>query len=190
VIQHERTAARSATPPPAPSGFVGDHPTSAHSGLSHHQVPAGTSRMAVLELMGFRAQSLSVRQIGRQGMQEEVARPVRQDAAVSKLVRMLGDIGFAPEPGADGAPIYLTGPCFRELDTGEPDVVEGAPRGITGCSCRARRAGQRHSSYPFRRARPMHHHADQSAPALLPPVRRPRKAAVNEVHRAPISWMG
>jgi len=34
--------------------------------------------------------------------------PVSEEAAIAEVVRMLGDIGFAPEVSADGTSIYLT----------------------------------------------------------------------------------
>lgn len=69
-------------------------------------------------------------QNGRRGRQPAVATPVAQDAAVNDLVRMLGDIGFAPEVSADGTSIYLHRCPFREMARSQPDVVCGAHLGM------------------------------------------------------------
>ena len=56
--------------------------------------------------------------------------PVSEEAAIAEVVRMLGDIGFAPEVSADGTSIYLHRCPFRELAERHPDVVCGAHLGI------------------------------------------------------------
>lgn len=66
----------------------------------------------------------------REVTQEAVVTPVAQDAAVTDLVRMLGDIGFAPEVSADGTSIYLHRCPFREMARSQPDVVCGAHLGM------------------------------------------------------------
>ena len=52
------------------------------------------------------------------------------DEAVTAVVRMLGDIGFAPEVNADGTAISLRRCPFRELAESYPDVVCGAHLGM------------------------------------------------------------
>ena len=60
-----------------------------------------------------------------------VAEPqISQEAAISAVVRMLGDIGFAPELSADGTAIHLRRCPFRELAESNPDVVCGAHLGM------------------------------------------------------------
>ena len=60
-----RTASSTAPRPPAPSGSTVGHPRSGRSDLSHHQVLASTSRMAVLELLRSRAQPLGVGEVAQ-----------------------------------------------------------------------------------------------------------------------------
>jgi len=60
-----------------------------------------------------------------------VAEPqISEQAALSAVVRMLGDIGFAPELSADGTFINLRRCPFRELAESNPDVVCGAHLGM------------------------------------------------------------
>ena len=56
--------------------------------------------------------------------------PGAGDAAVTEVVRMLGDIGFAPELSADGTSIHLHRCPFREMARSQPDVVCGAHLGM------------------------------------------------------------
>lgn len=58
------------------------------------------------------------------------APPVSDDVAISAVVRMLGDAGFAPEVSADGTAINLHRCPFRELAESYPDVVCGAHLGV------------------------------------------------------------
>lgn len=58
------------------------------------------------------------------------APPVSDDVAISAVVRMLGDSGFAPELSADGTAINLHRCPFRELAESHPDVVCGAHLGV------------------------------------------------------------
>ena len=69
-------------------------------------------------------------QNGREGTEEAVAPPASEDAAITEVVRVLGDIGFAPELSADGTSIYLHRCPFRELAQSQPDVVCGAHLGM------------------------------------------------------------
>jgi predicted ArsR family transcriptional regulator len=55
---------------------------------------------------------------------------VGQDGAITAVVRMLGDIGFAPELSADGTAIYMHRCPFRGLAQSHPDVVCGAHLGM------------------------------------------------------------
>lgn len=56
--------------------------------------------------------------------------PVSDDMAITAVLRMLGDSGFAPELSADGTAIHLHRCPFRELAVSHPDVVCGAHLGI------------------------------------------------------------
>lgn len=56
--------------------------------------------------------------------------PISADEAITAVVRMLGDIGFAPEVNADGTAINLRRCPFRELAESYPDVVCGAHMGM------------------------------------------------------------
>jgi predicted ArsR family transcriptional regulator len=56
--------------------------------------------------------------------------PASDEAAVGEVVRMLGDIGFAPELSADRSAISLHRCPFRELALSHPDVVCGAHLGM------------------------------------------------------------
>ena len=56
--------------------------------------------------------------------------PLSEEAAVTEVVRMLGDTGFAPELSADGTYINLHRCPFRELAVTHPDVVCGAHLGV------------------------------------------------------------
>ena len=56
--------------------------------------------------------------------------PISEDAAIAGLVRMLGDIGFAPEVSADRTAINLRRCPFRELAESNPEVVCGAHLGM------------------------------------------------------------
>jgi len=204
--------------PSALSGLAQSPATPEGSGLSHHQVLASASRMAVLELLRSSAQPLGVAEIadhvglhqntvrshldllvvsgyairrseapsrpGRprvvyqataapegegsyrllaevltQYMVANSERPAEaaaeagrswagrtgvaaldapaattpeagEDAAVTEVVRMLGDIGFAPELSADGTSINLHRCPFREMARSQPDVVCGAHLGM------------------------------------------------------------
>jgi predicted ArsR family transcriptional regulator len=58
------------------------------------------------------------------------AQPSDSDQAVGVVVRMLGDIGFAPELSADRGSISLHRCPFRELAQSHPDVVCGAHLGM------------------------------------------------------------
>jgi len=69
-------------------------------------------------------------QNGREGTEEAVAPPASEDAAITEVVRVLGDIGFAPELSADGTSIYLHRCPFRELAQSQPDVVCRAHLGM------------------------------------------------------------
>ena len=204
---------------PVPSGSAATPRRSGRSGLSHHQVLASTSRMAVLELLRSRAQPLGVGEVaqhvglhqntvrshldllvdsgyavrrsedpkgpgrprvvyqataalegernyrllaevlaqhllatserpgeaainagrswaGLTGQRQHlgaaaVATPqISEEAAIEAIVRMLGDIGFAPELSADRTAIKLHRCPFRELAESNPDVVCGAHLGM------------------------------------------------------------
>jgi len=56
--------------------------------------------------------------------------PISEDAAITEVVRMLGDSGFAPALSADGTSINLHRCPFRELAVIHQDVVCGAHLGI------------------------------------------------------------
>jgi predicted ArsR family transcriptional regulator len=205
----------------ASSGTIEGAPTSARSGLSHHQALASASRMAVLELLRSRAQPLGVAEIARhvglhqntvrahldllvhsgyamrrseapsgpgrppvvyeataapegedsyrllaevlvqhlvancerpgeagvqagrrwarsegrrqhaqQGAEAAITAPVSEDETITAVVRMLGDMGFAPELSADGTAIYMHRCPFRTLAESHPDVVCGAHLGM------------------------------------------------------------
>jgi predicted ArsR family transcriptional regulator len=58
------------------------------------------------------------------------AAPISEEAALATVVRMLGDIGFAPELSADHTAINLHRCPFRELAESHPDVVCGAHLGM------------------------------------------------------------
>jgi len=58
------------------------------------------------------------------------AAPISEQAAIDTVVRMLGDIGFAPEVTADRTAIHLHRCPFRELAEAHPDVVCGAHLGM------------------------------------------------------------
>jgi predicted ArsR family transcriptional regulator len=205
------TASDGSTAVPAPS---------ARSGLSHHQVLASTSRMAVLELLRSRARPLGVAEVaGQVGLHQNTVRShldllvdsgyavrrteapngpgrprvvyeataapegernyrllaevlaqhllatskrpgeaavkagrswagltgrrqhgdgagtaaepaMSEEAAVDAVVRMLGDIGFAPQLSPDHSAINLHRCPFRELAESHPDVVCGAHLGM------------------------------------------------------------
>ena len=70
------------------------------------------------------------RQHSRQGAQDTITAPVGQDGALTAVVRMLGDIGFAPELSADGTAIYMHRCPFHGLAQSHPDVVCGAHLGM------------------------------------------------------------
>ena len=202
-----------------PRGSTARSPTSGRSDLSHHQVLASTSRMAVLELLRSRAQPLGVGEVAqRVGLHQNTVRShldllvdsgfairrtelprgpgrprvvyeataapegernyqllaemlaqhllatsespgedaanagrtwagltdrrqrardgtvavtsVSEEMAIGTVVRMLGDIGFAPELSADGTFINLHRCPFRELAESNPQVVCGAHLGM------------------------------------------------------------
>lgn len=54
------------------------------------------------------------------------AGPISEAAAIAEIVRMLCDIGFAPEVSADMTAINLRRCPFRELAEANPEVVCGA----------------------------------------------------------------
>ncbi len=58
------------------------------------------------------------------------APPISGEEAINAVVRMLGDIGFAPELSADATAINLHRCPFRELAESHPDVVCGAHLGM------------------------------------------------------------
>jgi predicted ArsR family transcriptional regulator len=58
------------------------------------------------------------------------APPISGDEAITAVVRMLGDIGFAPEVSKDGSAINLRRCPFRELAESYPEVVCGAHMGM------------------------------------------------------------
>ena len=64
------------------------------------------------------------------GAETTATPPVSDEAAITAVVRMLGDSGFAPELSADGTSINLHRCPFRELAVSHPDVVCGAHLGI------------------------------------------------------------
>ena len=65
------------------------------------------------------------------GVEEGATAPtVSVDVAIGTVVRMLGDIGFAPELSADGTFINLHRCPFRELAESNPEVVCGAHLGM------------------------------------------------------------
>ena len=87
--------------------------------------------------------------------------PISEEAAIAAVVRMLGDIGFAPEVSADGTAINLHRCPFRELAESNPDVVCGAHLGmIQGALAEVGHHGQRHPPAPLRHPRPVRHHPD------------------------------
>jgi len=59
-----------------------------------------------------------------------VTAPISADAAIAEVVRMLGDIGFAPEVSSDATAINLRRCPFRELAESNPEVVCGAHLGM------------------------------------------------------------
>lgn len=59
------------------------------------------------------------------------AAPISEEAAIAEIVRMLGDMGFAPEVSADRTAINLLSCPFRELAESNPEVVCGAHLGMT-----------------------------------------------------------
>lgn len=61
---------------------------------------------------------------------ETTGSAVSAEAAVSTIVRMLGDSGFAPELSSDGMSLNLHRCPFRELAVTHQDVVCGAHLGI------------------------------------------------------------
>jgi len=67
---------------------------------------------------------------GREAAEAAITAPVEQYAAISAVLRMLGDIGFAPELSADGTSIYMHRCPFRELAESHPDVVCSAHLGM------------------------------------------------------------
>jgi predicted ArsR family transcriptional regulator len=194
-------------------------PKSDRAGLSHHQVLASTSRVAVLELLRLRAQPLAVGEVAQHvGLHQNTVRShldllvdsgyavrrteaprgpgrprvvyeatsapegernyrllaemlaqhlfatserpgeaavsagrrwagltrqgqgggaaalpaplISGEDAITAVVRMLGDIGFAPEVSADRTAINLHRCPFRELAESHPDVVCGAHLGM------------------------------------------------------------
>jgi predicted ArsR family transcriptional regulator len=76
------------------------------------------------------AGSVRRRQSGREGPEEATVPPVAEDVAITEVVRMLGDIGFAPELSANGRSIYLHRCPFRALAESHSDVVCGAHLGM------------------------------------------------------------
>jgi predicted ArsR family transcriptional regulator len=58
------------------------------------------------------------------------AAPLSEEAALAEAMRLLGDIGFAPEMSADGSSVYLHRCPFRELAASQPAVVCGTHLGI------------------------------------------------------------
>ena len=56
--------------------------------------------------------------------------PISAEAAITAVVRMLGDIGFAPEVSSDATAINLRRCPFRELAENNPEVVCGAHLGM------------------------------------------------------------
>ena len=65
------------------------------------------------------------------GIEEAAASPrVSEEVAIGTVVRMLGDVGFAPELSADGTFINLHRCPFRELAESNPEVVCGAHLGM------------------------------------------------------------
>lgn len=58
------------------------------------------------------------------------ATPLGEEAAVTQVVQMLGDMGFAPELSPEGTSIRLHRCPFRELAESRSDVVCGAHLGI------------------------------------------------------------
>jgi len=66
----------------------------------------------------------------RGGDGTDAATPVSEEVAIGAVVRMLGDIGFAPELSADGTFINLHRCPFRELAESNPEVVCGAHLGM------------------------------------------------------------
>lgn len=76
------------------------------------------------------AGSAGRRQHGREDAEAAITPPVGEDAAVTAVVRMLGEIGFAPELSADGTSIYMHRCPFRELAESHPEVVCGAHLGM------------------------------------------------------------
>jgi predicted ArsR family transcriptional regulator len=65
-----------------------------------------------------------------EGVEAASAAPVDEDAAVTEVVRMLGDMGFAPELSPEGTSIRLHRCPFLELAESRSDVVCGAHLGI------------------------------------------------------------
>lgn len=70
------------------------------------------------------------RQPDPEGPEAAAAAPVSEDVAITEVVRMLADIGFAPELSADGTSIYLHHCPFRALAESHSDVVCGAHLGM------------------------------------------------------------
>lgn len=71
---------------------------------------------------------LTERQRGAAGMPANA--PISAEAAIAAVVRMLGDIGFAPEVSSDATAINLRRCPFRELAEANPEVVCGAHLGM------------------------------------------------------------
>lgn len=66
----------------------------------------------------------------RSGIGTVAHSPISEEAAVTAVVKMLGDGGFAPELSPDGSSINLHRCPFRELALSHQDVVCGAHLGI------------------------------------------------------------
>ena len=92
--------------------------------------------VATSERPGEAAASAGRRWAGLTGQRQDgrapavAAPPISGEEAINAVVRMLGDIGFAPEVSTDRTAINLHRCPFRELAESHPDVVCGAHLGM------------------------------------------------------------
>jgi predicted ArsR family transcriptional regulator len=70
------------------------------------------------------------RQPDLDGPEAAAATPVSEEVAIAEVVRMLADIGFAPELSTDGTSIHLHHCPFRALAESHSDVVCGTHLGM------------------------------------------------------------
>jgi len=95
--------------------------------LARHLV-ATSERPGEAAVNAGRGWALSQPRVGGAG--PAGAPPINEQDAVTEVVRLLADSGFAPQVSADGTVINLHHCPFRELAVTHPDVVCGAHLGI------------------------------------------------------------